>query len=214
MNMRPTRHEALTQALTQALAQALAQAMTRSKWIIVAGGVLALSACAYQQPYGSGYGYGQPYGAQVAPQPQQPPADVRYVTADVLTATPTYQQVQVARPRRQCARVPVNSSGNQVVGTMVGGALGGLVGNQFGEGSGNAAMTALGAVAGAIAGNHVASAPPGATTTQCRTINDYVMQREASGYDVTYRYNGQVHHTHRQTDPGSTIRIRVAVTPE
>ncbi|TAM12827.1 MAG: glycine zipper 2TM domain-containing protein [Nevskiaceae bacterium] len=179
--------------------------------LVAAGGwaaMLMLSACAYQQPYG------QPYGmAATAPQPS--PEDVQYVTAEVLSSTPAYQAVQVARPRQECAQVPVDSSGNTVVGTMVGGALGGLAGNQFGKGSGNAAMTALGAIAGAIAGNSVAhaSVPPGATTTQCRTVTDYVTQRQADGYDVTYRYAGQVYHTHSDADPGATIRVRVAVSP-
>ncbi|MDN5874269.1 MAG: glycine zipper 2TM domain-containing protein [Sinobacteraceae bacterium] len=185
-------------------------------WMAALGSVAALSACAYQQqPYGYGdaSAYGQPYGAQTVQQ-QAPPADVQYETVDVLSSTPSYQQVQVARPRQECARVPVNTSGRSTVGTLVGGALGGLVGNQFGGGTGKAAMTALGAVAGAIAGDKVASGPPGATTTRCRTVNDYVMKREADGYDVSYRYNGQVYHTHRATDPGSKMRIRVAVTPQ
>lgn len=169
---------------------------------------LLLSACAYQQPYG------QPYGV-ATPAPQPPPEDVQYVTAEVLSATPAYQAVQVARPRQECVQVPVDTRGNTVVGTMVGGALGGLVGNQFGKGSGNAAMTALGAVAGAIAGSDVAhaSVPPGATTTQCHTVTDYVTQRQADGYDVTYRYAGRIYHTHRDTDPGATIRVRIAVSP-
>lgn len=190
-----------------------ATAMVRAAtWLVVLGGAGALTACAYQQPYGQPYG--RPGEVHMAPQP--PPEDVQYVTADVLKATPVYQQVQVPRPRQECRQVPVNTSGNQAVGTLVGGALGGLVGNQFGKGSGNAAMTALGAVAGAVAGSSVAEAsgpPPGSMTTQCHTVTDYVMKREPNGYDVTYRYNGQVYHTHSATDPGAKIRVRVAVSP-
>ncbi|HEU0198215.1 MAG TPA: glycine zipper 2TM domain-containing protein [Nevskiaceae bacterium] len=176
-------------------------------WIGSLGAVAALTACAYPQPYG------------VAPGavPAQAPANVQYVTAEVLSATPSFQQVQVPRQRQECQQVPVQTGGSQTVGTLVGGALGGLVGNQFGKGSGNAAMTALGAVAGAIAGSSVANAaapPPGTMTTQCRMVTDYVMQQQPNGYDVTYRYNGQVYHTHSAADPGSTIRVRVAVSPE
>lgn len=173
----------------------------------VAAAATQLGACAsYAQPYG--------YDSAAYPQPPaQSQEQVRYIDAQVLSATPVYQQVQVARPRQECQQVPVDSTGNHVAGTVIGGALGGLVGNQFGRGSGNAAMTALGAVAGAVAGNSVASQGDGRVQTQCRTVNDYVMQRQRDGYDVTYRYNGQVYHTHTANDPGSTIRVRVGVTP-
>lgn len=164
-----------------------------------------LGACAtYGQPYGEA-GYTQP--------PPQSQEQVQYVDATVLGATPVYQQVQVARPRRECRQVPADNTGNHVAGTVIGGALGGLVGNQFGRGSGNAAMTALGAVAGAVAGNSVASQNDQQYVTQCRTVTDYVTERQADGYDVSYRYNGHVYHTHTAHDPGSTIRVRVGIAP-
>lgn len=188
----------------------------RSLALFAAVGVVSqLTACATypEQPgyYGGGYDQSQ---AVYAPAYQPPQEQVQYVSAPVLSATPVYQQVQVARPRQECRQVQVDNSGGHVAGTLVGGALGGLVGNQFGKGSGNAAMTALGAVAGAVAGNSVAAQNDGRVATQCGTVNDYVMQRQADGYDVAYRYNGQVYHTHSQTDPGSTIQIRVGVTPQ
>lgn len=167
--------------------------------------VTQLGACAtYGQPYGTA-GYMQP--------PPQTQEQVQYVDAKVLSATPVYQQVQVAKPRRECRQVPADNAGNHVAGTVIGGALGGLVGNQFGRGSGNAAMTALGAIAGAVAGNSVASQNDRQYVTQCRTVTDYVTEHQADGYDVTYRYNGRVYHTHTAHDPGSTIRVRVGVAP-
>ena len=156
--------------------------------------------------------YGQPYNEAYAP-PSSSPPQVRYVDARVLAATPVYQQVQVARPRQECRQVPADNAGNHVAGTLIGGALGGLVGNQFGRGSGNAAMTALGAVAGAVAGNSVAAQNDQQYVNQCRTVTDYVMERQRDGYDVTYRYAGHIYHTHTANDPGSAIRVRVAVSP-
>lgn len=156
--------------------------------------------------------YGEPYGNAYAPSPSPPP-QTHYVDARVLAATPVYQQVQVARPRRECRQVPADNTGNHVAGTLIGGAVGGLVGNQFGRGSGNAAMTALGAIAGAVAGNSVAAQNDQQYVTQCRTVTDYVMEHQRDGYDVTYRYAGHVYHTHTADDPGSAIRIRVDVSP-
>lgn len=177
------------------------------------GALTQLGACAYQQPYGQPYGsgYGSYSDAYSQPQYQAPAEAVSYVEAPVLSATPIYQQVQVARPRQECRQVV--SQGHPVAGTLIGAALGGLVGNQFGRGSGNAAMTAAGAVAGAMAGNSVGAQSGGQVQTRCRTVNDYVMQRQASGYDVAYRYDGETYHTHSNVDPGSTIRVRVAVSP-
>lgn len=172
------------------------------------GALTQLAACATYPQQQPGY-----YGTY-QPQPSAQPAEqVQYAEAQVLSATPVYQQVQVARPRQECQQVQTDNSGGHITGTLLGGALGGLVGTQFGKGSGNAAMTALGAVAGAVAGNSVAAQSDGRVQTQCQTINDYVMQRQANGYDVTYRYNGQVFHTHSAVDPGATIRVRVGVAP-
>lgn len=181
---------------------------TRTLTAVSAFAALGLAGCVTYPQQQPGY-----YGS-VAPAPAQSQEQVQYVEAPVLSVKPVYQQVQVARPRQECQQVPVDTTGNHVAGTVLGGALGGLVGNQFGKGSGNAAMTALGAVAGAVAGNSVASQGDGQVQTQCRTINDYVMQRQQDGYDVSYQLNGQTYHTHRDRDPGSTIRVRVGVTPE
>lgn len=184
-------------------------ARTYRRPLLVLVGAAALSQLAACATYPQ-----QPAYGSYAPAPSQPAEQVDYVEAPVLSATPVYQQVQVARPRQECQQVQADNSGGHVAGTLVGGALGGLVGNQFGRGSGNAAMTALGAVAGAVAGNSVAAQSDGQVQTQCQTVNDYVMQRQADGYDVSYRYNGRVYHTHSDHDPGSTIRVRVGVTPQ
>lgn len=189
--------------------------------LILGAALVALTQLAGCATYPQQGGYGsypsqQAYGSygSYTPQSTQPAEDVQYVNAPVISATPDYEQVQVARPRQECAQVPADTRGEQTAGTLIGGALGGLVGNQFGRGSGNAAMTALGAVAGAMAGNSVASQNQGRLVTRCRTVNDYVMQRQANGYKVRYRLNGQVYTTHTASDPGSTIRVRVGVTPQ
>lgn len=45
--------------------------------------------------------------------------------------------------------------------------------------------------------------------------NDTVLheERRISGYDVEYRYRGQVYMSHMEYDPGNKLRIRISVAP-
>lgn len=179
--------------------------------------VLALAGCA---TYGDGYGYGDSgydssygsnYGYASAPQPPQ--ESYSYVDAQVVSAVPVYRQVQVAQPRQVCRQVPDDNTASSLGGTLLGGLVGGVVGHSFGGGSGKVLATAAGAVTGAVVGNNLANRGAQQYVTRCQTINDYVTQQQPDGYDVTYRYNGQTYHTHSAYQPGSTMRVRVAVSP-
>jgi Predicted outer membrane lipoprotein len=181
-------------------------------------GALALAGCAtYGDGYGDGYGdpgYGSyGYAGTPPPAPAAPQEDVSYVDAPVVSAVPVYRQVQVAQPRQSCQQVPADNTANSLGGTVLGGLVGGVVGHAFGAGSGNTLATAAGAVTGAVVGNNLANRGAPQYVTRCQTVNDYVTQRQADGYDVTYSYNGQNYHTHSAYRPGSTIRVRVAVSP-
>ena len=48
---------------------------------------------------------------------------------------------------------------------------------------------------------------------QCHEVGHARYVSEVEGYDVTYRYHGQLYHTRRDYDPGSKIRVRVNVEP-
>jgi len=175
----------------------------------VAAAALGLSTAALADPYYGG-GYGPAY-------PPPPPPGEAY--AEVLSSTPVYQQVSVAVPRQECydQQVAYNDYRPSLGGTLIGGLAGGLLGHSIGGGSGKAWATGIGAVLGAGVGNNIANANYGGQRVgyqrQCNTVNDYQTQQQLAGYDVTYRYGGQVYRTHLPYDPGNQLRVRVNVAP-
>lgn len=173
----------------------------------VAAAALGVSTAALADPY-----YGGGYGAY-APPPGQ-------AYAEVLSSTPVYRQVNVAIPRQECydQQVVYNDYRPSLGGTLIGGLAGGLLGHSIGGGSGKAWATGIGAVVGAGIGNNIANANYGGAQRvgyqrQCNTVNDYQTQQQLDGYDVTYRYGGQVYRTHLGYDPGPQMLVRVAVAP-
>ncbi len=157
--------------------------------------------------------------AQAQPQLQSPSFVDR---ARVQSVEPQYENVAI--PRQECASQwvnearPVVSGSNGYGGAIVGGVAGGIVGNQVGKGHGREAATAVGAVIGALAGDRIANnnQPPQYEQAQrevrtCRTVED--VQQRLTGYRVTYLYGGNQYTTITREQPGSTLPVRVSVTP-
>ena len=173
--------------------------------LVIVAAALGASSAALAEPY---YGYG--YNAY-APPPGQ-------AYAEVLSSVPLYQQVNVAIPRQQCydQQVEYRDNGPAIGGTLLGGLAGGLLGHAVGGGSGKAWATGIGAVVGAGIGNNIANAnnpPRVGYQQQCTVVNDYQVQQQPAGYDVTYRYGGQVYRTHLAYDPGPQMLVNVNVAP-
>jgi uncharacterized protein YcfJ len=97
-----------------------------------------------------------------------------------------------------------------VVGAIVGGALG----NQVGKGDGRKASTIAGAVIGGAIGRKVDRNNGPAPGTRCRTVDVEREERRVVGYDVEYQYKGDKYMSRLAQDPGSRLRIRIAVTPD
>lgn len=144
--------------------------------------------------------------------------------AQVISSRPIIRQVAVNEPRQQCwdeqvtYREPAPVAGNNAAGAILGGIIGGVAGHQFGGGSGRAVATGLGAVVGAGLGSHAGEyRRPAATRTgyetRCQTVDDRRFEDRVEGYDVTYRYNGNVYHTTMPYDPGNRIAVNVDVRP-
>lgn len=155
------------------------------------------------------------------PPPGQGPGDgdnVHYGWADVLRVDPVYRVVQVQRPQQDCYQSPVvrQEGGDHTAGTVLGAVIGGVLGHTIGKGDGRRAATVLGAVAGGAVGNHVAGQNDRTyegTETRCRDVNTVSQERRVIGYDVEYRYRGEVYLSRLDYDPGERLRVRVSVTP-
>lgn len=147
--------------------------------------------------------------------------------AEVITAVPSISNVQVATPRRECRSVPVtytetvkNDRTDSTTNTVVGGVIGGVIGNQFGSGHGKTAMTVAGTAVGASIGHARAerlNRPKTVTRTRyeerCSTVKDFHTEQKTNGYDVTYRYQGQVFTTHMDSMPPQRFPVSINVTP-
>ncbi len=123
------------------------------------------------------------------------------------------------------------------VPSIIGGLIGSLVGHQFGGGHGKTALTIAGAIAGASIGNRVAHGSnrvahgsnrvahgsnrvahgsdltnDHARVQRCHTTNQSRIVNDITGYDVTYRYNGETFTKRMDTHPGERVRINVRIT--
>lgn len=145
--------------------------------------------------------------------------------ADVVSSKPVYHEVEINTPRQECWQEPVtrredNEHWGVTAQTVTGGVIGGAIANQSVHGSKRGAATALGALIGASIGANRASRQQAEVQDyvtyeqRCRTVQDHRTEQRLDGYDVSYRYGGQLYHTRMPYDPGRRLRVQVSVTPE
>lgn len=157
--------------------------------------------------------------AQDAPPPPPPQGDggTHYGWADVLRVDPVYRVVRVEHPEQDCydQRVVHRERGNSTAGTLLGAVVGGVLGHTIGKGDGRTAATVAGAVAGGAVGDRASSHDRSYETTQtrCDEVSSVHRERRVVGYDVEYRYRGQVFLSRLNYDPGERLRVRISVTP-
>jgi uncharacterized protein YcfJ len=156
------------------------------------------------------------------PPPPPPQGDVDNAHlgwADVLRVDPVYGVARVETPRQDCYDQTVvreNRGTGSAAGTILGAVVGGVLGNTVGKGDGRKAATVVGAVAGGAVGNNVSRGDGTAyssTETRCRDVTSVSEQRRIMGYDVEYRYRGEVYNSRLAYDPGERLRVRVSVSP-
>ena len=98
------------------------------------------------------------------------------------------------------------------------------MGSQVGGGNGRIAAAAAGAIAGALVGdrmdnnntnsnNNYNNQPSYETrpVRQCRNVDSW--ETRTNGYAVTYEYHNRTYTTVMPYDPGSRLRLHVALTP-
>jgi uncharacterized protein YcfJ len=176
---------------------------------------------AAQSSYGSYPPPPPPGAAPPPPPPSAPPGagadNAHYAWADVLRVDPVYGVVQTSTPTQQCydQQVTQQTPSNKGIGTVLGAVVGGVLGSTIGHGRGNTAATVGGAVVGGAVGNSVASGGQTYTTDQtvCQPGSQVTQQRQIIGYDVEYRYHGDVYMSRLSYDPGERLRVRVNVAP-
>lgn len=148
-----------------------------------------------------------------------------YDEAEVLSAEPIYRTVAYSVPAERCHDEEIAYQdaprGRSATPTILGAVIGGAIGHAVGHEKRNKQVgTAVGALLGGTIGNDIGrrrAAYDGAvryrTERVCQTVDEVREQEELAGYDVAYRYGGQVYHTQTQHHPGDTLRVNVRVDP-
>jgi uncharacterized protein YcfJ len=127
----------------------------------------------------------------------------------VIDVQPVYERVSVPERQRVCQRPQYREQRANTGGAILGGIIGGVLGNQIGSGSGRDAATAVGVIAGATVGAKQPSHRQ--TRARCYTDVRYRQDRQLTGYDVTYEYQGQWYDTFMTRHPGDRVRLAVDV---
>lgn len=148
-----------------------------------------------------------------APPPER--GNVHYAWADVLRVDPVYDVVQEQYPQQRCYQQQVVQQGSgSTAGTLLGAIVGGALGHQVGQGRGRTAATIGGAVIGGAIGNNASSGDRVVDQTRCEQVGMQVSEhRSIVGYNVEYRYHGDVYVSRLNYDPGDRLRIRISINP-
>lgn len=143
------------------------------------------------------------------------------VEVPVVAVEPLLRTVTERIPHESCwderVRVVDNSRPHSATPTILGAILGGSMAGVLGRNSRHQPLIAgAGAVLGASMGHdrgHRNS--PGYYVTERRCEVDYELREreEVTGYRVSYRYGGTIHHTRTSYHPGDTLRVQVVLQP-
>ncbi|GAA6138212.1 glycine zipper 2TM domain-containing protein [Arenicella sp. 4NH20-0111] len=156
--------------------------------------------------------------------------------AKVVNVEPLYETYQVNNPVEQCydERVRVrdnrrHSRHDSKTPEILGGIIGGAIGNRIGKKGGGKARD-VATVVGAVLGGSIARDVKHnkrnnryhdrydrqdryETVQRCETRDSYETRQELIGYDVTYKYRGNIFHNRFDEHPGKRIKVKVTVNP-
>lgn len=164
-----------------------------------------------------------------------------YDYAQVVSVDPVLETYQVNQPVEHCWNEKVPSrhktySGNDhrrsnsITSEVVGAIIGGVVGNRIGKRGGGRARdvaTVAGAVLGGSIGHDVKNknrrhsdryndryeTTRYDSVKRCEVKDSYVTKEQVVGYDVAYKYRGNVFYTQMGQHPGDKIKVKVTVNP-
>jgi len=155
-----------------------------------------------------------------------------YDYAKVVNVSPVVETYQVNHPVEQCWDERVQkrahySDRSHYTRTpeILGGIIGAVIGNQVGSGRGKKVATAAGAVLGASVGRDIKHQNRNRryandrhhtgykTVRRCELRDAYTTEEKVVGYDVAYKYRGNVFNTQLDQHPGDKIKVKVTVDP-
>lgn len=168
--------------------------------------------------------------------------DSAFDYAKVVDATPVIETFEVNNPVEQCWDEKVrHNTGysdrgyndrrrNSHTGEIFGALIGAAVGNQVGSGRGKKVATAAGAILGGSIARDIKNDKRRSrnrhsdryayqdrggyeTVQRCELRDSFTTQERIVGYDVAYKYRGNVFHTQMNQAPGNKIKVKVTVKP-
>lgn len=137
----------------------------------------------------------------------------------VLNVEPVYRYYSQPVTDHSCTRYDHRAPNyTSYTGTVFGAVVGGALGHRIGDAHGDPDVAAVaGGLLGAAIGRDIdrrAQYYRGMRVDgPCRVSHSERTQRELVEYQVTYRYNGEVHRTTMDYDPGEWVRLNVDITP-
>ncbi len=146
----------------------------------------------------------------------------RHDYARVTAVDPIVRTVSHRVPRESCWQEEVRYEEpvyRSPTGALLGGIIGAAIGNELGHHKRNKQIGALaGGALGASIGYDLTrhngpSRVDYRTEERCETRYDVEYEEQIVGYDVTYRYHGQLYHTRMDRHPGKRIPVKVKVRP-
>lgn len=119
--------------------------------------------------------------------------NINYAYADVLRADPTYELIQVRDGTDECVDPIAGNPSRHDIDADEADMERALVRTGPGQ------MQTVGVAT--------------QVRRECRALGTTREERRISGYDVEYRYKGQLYRSHMGYDPGNKLRIRITIAP-
>jgi uncharacterized protein YcfJ len=166
-------------------------------------------------------------------------ADVLRVDPVYETVAADIAEGDEASARQDCPDEPPPHDNDQAntrgVGTTIGALIGGVIGHAFGRDDEDKTAAAASAATGEGAGNRIAATQDQATNPTMQQTDDAERdavaaslldcrrnpsrraspppERRITGYDIEYRYKGEIYMTRLPFDPGDRVRVKIMVVP-
>ena len=139
--------------------------------------------------------------------------------AEVVHVQPIYHSYTRPLHDTSCLyRAPERVHSVSYTGTILGAVIGGALGHRIGDAHGDPGAAAIaGGLLGAAIGrniDHNVNYNQGLRVAgPCRVKHHQETVLELVEYEVTYRYNGRVHHARMDHDPGEWVKLDVDISP-